>query len=85
MMRTKFLNDKEQLEREEKLLSHRIEKNSDSSGKIRAADYLKKCKKAKKLDKRMVESFVKQVTINADKSIEITFSCHDEIMKKLEG
>ena len=85
LMKTKFLNDKKQLEREEKLLSDNMKKNSDSAGKLRAADYLKKCKKAKKLDRKMVESFIELVTINDDKSIEITFSCCDEILRKLEG
>lgn len=85
LMKTKFLNDKKQLEREEKLLSDNMKKTSDSAGKLRAADYLKKCKKAKKLDRKMVESFIELVTINDDKSIEITFSCCDEILKKLEG
>ena len=75
LMKTKFLNDKKQLEREEKLLSDNMKKTSDSAGKLRAADYLKKCKKAKKLDRKMVESFIELVTINDDKSIEITFSC----------
>ena len=84
-MKTKFLNDKKQLEREEKLLSDNMKKTSDSAGKLRAADYLKKCKKAKKLDRKMVESFIELVTINDDKSIEITFSCCDEILRKLEG
>lgn len=85
LMKTKFLNDKKQLEREEKLLSDNMKKTSDSAGKLRAADYLKKCKKAKKLDRKMVESFIELVTINDDKSIEITFSCCDEILRKLEG
>lgn len=85
LMKTKFLNDKKQLEREEKLLSDKLKKTSDSAGKLRAADYLKKCKKAKKLDRKMVESFIELVTINDDKSIEITFSCCDEILRKLEG
>lgn len=85
LMKTKFLNDKKQLEREEKLLSDKMKKTSDSAGKLRAADYLKKCKKAKKLDRKMVESFIELVTINDDKSIEITFSCCDEILRKLEG
>lgn len=85
LMKTKFLNDKKQFEREEKLLSDNMKKNSDSAGKLRAADYLKKCKKAKKLDRKMVESFIELVTINDDKSIEITFSCCDEILRKLEG
>nr|WP_317353084.1 recombinase family protein [uncultured Agathobacter sp.] len=85
LMKTKFLNDKKQLEREEKLLSDKLKKTSDSAGKLRAADYLKKCKKAKQLDRKMVESFIELVTINDDKSIEITFSCCDEILKKLEG
>lgn len=85
LMKTKFLNDKKQLEREEKLLSDNMKKTSDSEGKLRAADYLKKCKKAKKLDRKMVESFIELVTINDDKSIEITFSCCDEILRKLEG
>jgi len=85
LMKTKFLNDKKQLEREEKLLSDNVKKTSDSAGKLRAADYLKKCKKAKKLDRKMVESFIELVTINDDKSIEITFSCCDEILRKLEG
>lgn len=85
LMKTKFLNDKKQFEREEKLLSDNMKKNSDSAGTLRAADYLKKCKKAKKLDRKMVESFIELVTINDDKSIEITFSCCDEILRKLEG
>lgn len=85
LMKTKFLNDKKQLEREEKLLSDNMKKTSDSAGKLSAADYLKKCKKAKKLDRKMVESFIELVTINDDKSIEITFSCCDEILRKLEG
>ena len=85
LMKTKFLNDKKQFEREEKLLSDNMKKTSDSAGKLRAADYLKKCKKAKKLDRKMVESFIELVTINDDKSIEITFSCCDEILRKLEG
>lgn len=85
LMKTKFMNDKKQLEREEKLLSDNMKKTSDSAGKLRAADYLKKCKKAKKLDRKMVESFIELVTINDDKSIEITFSCCDEILRKLEG
>ena len=85
LMKTKFLNDKKQLEREEKLLSDNMKKTSDSAGKLRAADYLKKCKKAKKLDRKTVESFIELVTINDDKSIEITFSCCDEILRKLEG
>ena len=85
LMKTKFLNDKKQFEREEKLLSDNMKKNSDSAGKLRAADYLKKCEKAKKLDRKMVESFIELVTINDDKSIEITFSCCDEILRKLEG
>lgn len=85
LMKTKFLNDKKQLEREEKLLSDNMKKTSDSAGKLRAADYLKKCKKAKQLDRKMVESFIELVTINDDKSIEITFSCCDEILRKLEG
>ena len=85
LMKTKFLNDKKQLEREEKLLSDKLKKTSDSAGKLRAADYLKKCKKAKQLDRKMVESFIELVTINDDKSIEITFSCCDEILRKLEG
>lgn len=85
LMKTKFLNDKKQLEREEKLLSDNMKKTSDSAGKLRAADYLKKCKKAKKLDRKMVESFIELVTINDDKSMEITFSCCDEILRKLEG
>lgn len=85
LMKTKFLNDKKQLEREEKLLSDNMKKTSDSAGKLRAADYMKKCKKAKKLDRKMVESFIELVTINDDKSIEITFSCCDEILRKLEG
>lgn len=85
LMKTKFLNDKKQLEREEKLLSDNMKKTSDSAGKLTAADYLKKCKKAKKLDRKMVESFIELVTINDDKSIEITFSCCDEILRKLEG
>lgn len=85
LMKTKFLNDKKQLEREEKLLSDNMKKTSDSAGKLRAADYLKKCKKAKKLDRKMVKSFIELVTINDDKSIEITFSCCDEILRKLEG
>lgn len=33
----------------------------------------------------MVESLIELVTINDDKSIEITFSCCDEILRKLEG
>lgn len=85
LMKTKFLNDMEQFKREEKLLSERIKKSIDSAGKLRAADYLKKCKKAKKLDRKMVESFIELVTINDDKSIEIVFSCCDEILRKLEG
>lgn len=85
LMKTKFLNDKKQLEREEKLLSDNMKKTSDSAGKLRGADYLKKCKKAKKLDRKTVESFIELVTINDDKSIEITFSCCDEILRKLEG
>lgn len=85
LMKTKFLNDKKQFEREEKLLSDNMKKTSDSAGKLRASDYLKKCKKAKKLDRKMVESFIELVTINDDKSIEITFSCCDEILRKLEG
>jgi hypothetical protein len=84
-MKNKFLADKEQLEREEKLLTEKVRKDSDLSGKKRAKDYLKKCRKANKLDRKMVENFVELVTINEDKSMEITFLCRDEIMNSLEG
>jgi DNA invertase Pin-like site-specific DNA recombinase len=85
LMKNKFLADKEQLEREEKLLTEKVRKDSDLSGKKRAKDYLKKCRKANKLDRKMVENFVELVTINEDKSMEITFLCRDEIMNSLEG
>lgn len=48
-------------------------------------DYLKQCRRNKKLIRQMVETFVDGVKIYGRDRIEVQLLCRDEIFRRLEG
>lgn len=85
LFKTDFTKRKETLEAEKKQLLAAAKKSKKKPEIVSTADYLKQCRRNKKLTRQMVESFVDGVKIYGRDRIEVQLLCRDEILRRLEG
>lgn len=85
LFKTDFTKRKEALEAEKKQLLAAAEKSKKKPGSVSMADYLKQCRRNKKLTRQMVETFVDGVKIYGRDRIEVQLLCWGEILRRLEG
>lgn len=85
LFKTDFTKRKEVLEAERKKLLAAAEKSKKKPEGISAADYLKKCRRSRKLTRQMVETFVDGVKIYGRDRIEVQLLGRDEMLRRLEG
>lgn len=63
----------------------RQKKTKGEPESVSMEDYLKQCRRNKKLIRQMVETFVDGVKIYGRDRIEVQLLCRDEIFRRLEG
>lgn len=80
-----FTKRKEALEAEKKQLLAAAKKSKKKPESVSMSDYLKQCRRNKKLTRQMVETFVDGVKIYGRDRIEVQLLCRDEILRRLEG
>lgn len=85
LFKTGFTKRKEALEAERKQRLAAAEKSKKKPKGVSTADYLKQCRRNKKLTRQMVEIFVDGVKIYGRDRIEVQLLCRDEILRRLEG
>lgn len=85
LFKTDFTKRKETLEAEKKQLLAAAKKLKKKPEIVSTADYLKQCRRSKKLTRQMVETFVDGVKIYGRDRIEVQLLCQDEILRRLEG
>lgn len=85
LFKTDFTKRKEALETERKQLLSAAQKSKKKPEGVSTADYLKQCRRNKKLTRQMVETFVDGVKIYGRDRIEVQLLCRDEILRRLEG
>lgn len=85
LFKTDFTKRKETLEAEKKQLLAAAQKLKKKPEIVSTADYLKQCRRSKKLTRQMVETFVDGVKIYGRDRIEVQLLCQDEILRRLEG
>lgn len=85
LFKTDFTKRKETLEAEKKQLLAAAKKSKKKPEGVSTADYLKQCRRNKKLTRQMVETFVDGVKIYGRDRIEVQLLRRDEILRRLEG
>ena len=85
LFKTDFIKRKEALETEKKQLLTAAKKTKGKPESVSMEDYLKQCRRNKKLTRQMVETFVDGVKIYGRDRIEVQLLCRDEILRRLEG
>ena len=85
LFKTDFTKRKETLEAEKKQLLAAAKKLKKKPEIVSTADYLKQCRRSKKLTRQMVETFVDGVKIYGRDRIEVQLLCRDEMLRRLEG
>lgn len=85
LFKTDFTKRRETLEAEKKQLLAAVKKSKKKPESVSTADYLKQCRRNKKLTRQMVETFVDRVKIYGRGRIEVQLLCRDEILRRLEG
>lgn len=85
LFKTDFTKRKEALETEKKQLLVAAKKTKGEPESVSMEDYLRQCRRNKKLTRQMVETFVDGVKIYGRDRIEVQLLCRDEILRRLEG
>ena len=85
LFKTDFTKRKEALETEKKQLLVAAKKTKGEPESVSIEDYLRQCRRNKKLTRQMVETFVDGVKIYGRDRIEVQLLCRDEILRRLEG
>ena len=85
LFKTDFAKRKEALETEKKQLLAAAKKIKGEPESVSMEDYLKQCRRNKKLTRQMVETFVDGVKIYGRDRIEVQLLCRDKIFRRLEG
>ncbi len=85
LFKTDFAKRKEALETEKKQLLAAAKKTKGEPESVSMEDYLKQCRRNKKLTRQMVETFVDGVKIYGRDRIEVQLLCRDKIFRRLEG
>ena len=84
LFKTDFTKRKETLEAEKKQLLAAAKKLKKKPEIVSTADYLKQCRRSKKLTRQMVETFVDGVKIYGRDRIVVQLLCQDEILLRFD-